>query len=66
MYAVYSTDNHEVIKMGFDYDDLKRTLDAQPQYSYRMESLQTICEELDESEGEARCIPDACEVREWA
>jgi hypothetical protein len=32
----------------------------------RMVSLEEICEQLDESEGEERCIPDAWVQREWA
>lgn len=30
------------------------------------ESLDTICQETDESEGEALCLPDAWDQREWA
>lgn len=32
----------------------------------RMYALAEVAEGMAEEEGEARCIPDACEVREWA
>lgn len=66
MYAVYETDHNTVIKMGWNYDELSAILKEQPQYSAKMIDLLTITGEMDEEEGEARCIPDACEVREWA
>lgn len=30
-----------------------------------LETLDTVCQELDESDGEARCIAEAGEMREW-
>ncbi len=40
-------------------------LAASGQY-LRMDVLESVCQELDESEGEANCIPDLSEQREWA
>ena len=31
----------------------------------RMDALSTICEEMDESEGESQCIPEQAYIREW-
>lgn len=79
LYAVYDTGNHMVDLVG-GYDKCKayalsRGCEYVPTASgqhaadgrwLKMVSLEQVCEEMGESEGEARCVPDAWEQREWA
>ena len=75
LYAVYDADTHMVECLGGyeKCDDYRKSLgssyDTIPTNDgrhLRMVTLESVRCDLDESEGEARCIPDACEVREWA
>lgn len=48
--------------LGSDYDSMA-TRDGR---WLRLEALDTILAEIEEEEGEAKCLPDAWEQREWA
>jgi hypothetical protein len=79
--AVYSTGNHMVSLIG-SYDKCRAFIKANCGIAHipmagscyetrdgewiRFDPLETVCAEMSESEGEDRCIPDACEVCEWA
>lgn len=70
LYAVYDTGNHMVDMIG-GYDKCKAAMPphGQPDKAgrwLRMEALETIVCEMDESEGESRCIPERADVLEWA
>lgn len=71
LYAVYDTRNLLVECIGsYDTcDDYRKTLgsqyDSMPTRDgryLRMEALDTVVEQLDEADGEARCIPTAREL----
>jgi hypothetical protein len=70
LYAVYDTGNHMVDLIG-GYDKCKAIMPPHSQPTadgrwLRLQCLDEVCQEMDESDGEAACLPDACEVREWA
>lgn len=48
--------------LGSDYDSMA----TQDGRWLRLEALDAIMSEVNEEEGEARCLPDAWEQREWA
>lgn len=64
-YAVHDERTGFVLCIG-KYDKCSAFMTgAQAGCQWRMYSLESVLEQIDEEEGEARCIPDACEVREW-
>jgi len=70
LYAVYDTGTHKVVTIG-SYDKCKAVMPAWGQPTadgrwLRMEALETICSEMDESDGEASCIPERADILEWA
>lgn len=65
MYAVWRYSDQEAVCIGY-YDKCRAYMDAHKGEGIRMESLDEVLQGMAESEGELLCIPDACEMREWA
>lgn len=64
-YAVHDMRTGFVLCIG-KYDKCSAFLASVPSGSYwRMDSLESVLEQIDEEEGEASCIPDISEQREW-
>lgn len=66
--AAYSVrDNRvELIGYGDKCYDYAREQRAAGRDDVRVDSLDGIMQEMDEEAGEARCVPDAWDQREWA
>ena len=77
LYAVYDSGNHMVDVIGGHAKCKAYMVDLCGTNFYQsaqaadgrwliLECLETVCEEMNESEGEQRCLPEAGEMREWA
>lgn len=68
LYAAYSarTNMTECIGYGDKCHEYGRQARAQGRHDIRVEALEGVYEEITEEQGEARCVPDAWEQREWA
>lgn len=65
LYAAYDINTNLVVAIG-SYEKCKAAGGCAVGGDLRLEALQDVCADMDEYEGEAMCVPDACEVREWA
>ena len=65
LYAVYRRSDHEVVCSG-DFERCAEYMVTNNSSDLVRVALDEIVEAMAESDGEARCIPDSCEVREWA